>query len=471
MLYGTWGPDGLLDRDPIIAELSLQRFEVTDEEVRLRIIEWEVLQHLDRGELDAARRAIDDFARTAADTELVLFRRREVLWRGCLAMLDGELDEALRINQDAISSTANVAGSPFSFQNVAITLAIERYLRRGLGDTVDAIRSIRASSPRVGANWDTGLAFALSEIGELDEARELFEVLAADRFARVPRDLNWLVTMQLLGLIALTIDADAHGPVLIELLTPFAHLDGTHGSGTCPDGPIGVVRRFPHGAVGRPGPGRAGLRRGAVDTTAGAVDRVTLLDRANARRRRRPSEALDDARDAERELRRYGLDGWAASAHELADALTSEGHSGAVAMLRDGTWTFRHATGGATLPHSVGLDHLTALLGRAGELIDVADLDRSDDASLERWASAESSLDPTARAQYRRRLSELETRPDTGDTQQAEIDFLRRVALRRLLRALELGRTRAAPRPGHQGDQACHRSDQRSLTRSRSAPT
>ena len=176
VLYGTWGPDGLLDRDPIIAELSLQRFEVTDEEVRLRIIEWEVLQHLDRGELDAARSAIDDFARTAADTELVLFRRREVLWRGCLAMLDGELDEALRINQDAISSTANVAGSPFSFQNVAITLAIERYLRRGLGDTVDAIRSIRASSPRVGANWDTGLAFALSEIGELDEARRAVRV-------------------------------------------------------------------------------------------------------------------------------------------------------------------------------------------------------------------------------------------------------------------------------------------------------
>ena len=74
----------------------------------------------------------------------------------------------------------------------------------------------------------------------------------------------------------------------------------------------------------------------------------------------------------------------------------------------------------------MGLDHLTALLGRAGELVDVADLDRSDDASLERSASAESSLDPTARAQYRRRLSELEARLDTGGTQQAEIEFLRR---------------------------------------------
>lgn len=424
VLYGTWGPDRLLDRASTVAELSALRDEVR-EEVQLRILEWDVLQHFDAGDLDAARRSIDEFARAAADTELVLFRRREVLWRGCLAMLDGNLDESLRINQEAISSTANVAGSPFSFQNVAITLAIERYLRRGLADTVDAIRSIRASSPRVGANWDTGLAFALSEIGEHEEASELFESLAADRFTGIPRDLNWLVTMQLLGLIALNIDADEHGPVLLELLAPFAHLDGTHGSGYASYGPLGRVVGSLMARWGDPEDAERVFAEVLSTRSAGPWTALTRLDRARARRDRRPVDALADAHDAARELERYGLDAWAADARALADDLTAQGHGGAVAMLRHGAWTLRHPTGAATVPHSIGVDHLTALLRRAGEAVEVAELGRVSAAPPEP-ASSESSLDPTARTQYRRRLSELDALSDPAATERAEAEFLRR---------------------------------------------
>jgi hypothetical protein len=425
VLYGTWGPDRLLDRAPTVAKLSALRDEVRDEELRLRILEWDVLQHFDAGDLDAARNSIDEFARAAADTELVLFRRREVLWRGCIAMLDGDLDGSLRINQEAISSTAHVAGSPFSFQNVAITVAIDRYLRRGLDDTVDAIRSIRASSPRVGANWDTGLAFALSEIGEHEEASELFESLAADRFAGIPRDLNWLVTMQLLGLIALTIDADEHGPVLLELLAPFAHLDGTHGSGYASYGPLGRVVGSLMARWGDPEDAERVFAEVLSTRSPGPWTALARLDRALARRDRRPVDALADAHDAARELEGYGLHGWSTVARSLADDLTAQGHGGAVAMLRNGTWTLRHPTGAATVPHSIGVDHLTALLRRAGEAVEVAELGRVSTAPPERSPS-ESSLDPTARAQYRRRLSELDALSEPAATERAEAEFLRR---------------------------------------------
>lgn len=426
VLYGTWGPDGHLERGPIVDALSQLGPDLIDEELRLRTMEWHVLQHLDTADLDSARRAIDDFAEAAADTELVLFQRREVLWRGCLAMLDGDIDRSLQINQQAISSTADIAGSPFSFQNVAITLAIERYLRRGLGDTVDAIRSIRASSPRVAANWDTGLAFALSEIGAVDDARSLFEEIAANRFALVPRDLNWLVTMQLLGLIALTIDADEHGPVLIDLLRPFAHLDGTHGSGYASYGPVGRVVGSLLARWGDPTEAEAVFAHVLVTRSPGPWTAMTLLDRAVARRVPRPGDALIDAHLAERELRRYGLDEWAGSARTLADELVAQGHGGAVAILREGTWTLKHSSGGAVVSPSLGVDYLTALLHRAGDTVDVADLDRSDDAALERSASAGSSLDPRARSQYRHRLAELESRPTDDVSHRFEIEFLRR---------------------------------------------
>jgi len=167
MLYACWGPDQLGEREAMVEELASLRAEVVDEELRLRILEWIVLGHLDSGDLDSARIYIEEFATESADTELVLFRRREILWRANVAMLVGRVDESLQANQDIISATANTAGSPFSFQNVAITLAIERFLRRGLADVVDSLRSIRASSPRVASNWDVGLMFALSEAGRL----------------------------------------------------------------------------------------------------------------------------------------------------------------------------------------------------------------------------------------------------------------------------------------------------------------
>ena len=47
-----------------------------------------------------------------------------MLWRGNLAMLTGDIDYAISVNQQAISATAGTAGSPFSFQNVAIVTAI-----------------------------------------------------------------------------------------------------------------------------------------------------------------------------------------------------------------------------------------------------------------------------------------------------------------------------------------------------------
>ncbi len=426
VLYGTWGPDRHLDRGPIIAEVSALRPRITDEEVRLRSVEWDVLEDLDRGDLDAARRSIDEFTTAAAGTELVLFKRREVLWRGCLAMLDGAIDESLQINQDAISSTANVAGSPFSFQNVAITLAIERYLRRGLGDIVDAIRSIRASSPRVAANWDTGLAFALSEMGDLDEATVLFRSLAANRFARVPRDLNWLVTMQLLGLIALTIDAEDDGPVLIEMLRPFVRLDGTHGSGYASYGPVGRVAGSLMARWGDPVESEEVFDFVLTTRSPGPWWALTWLDRARARTGHRPGDALVDARRAEQELAHWNLHEWASSARDLADSLAVAGHAGALAFRTERGWTLHHVAGSATVSSSVGLDHLVWLLARPGVAVDIVDLDPLVDGSLQVIASVESTIDDAARRQYRRRIDTLETQSSMSADERAEIDFLRR---------------------------------------------
>ena len=425
-LFATWGPDHLADRRRHLDELVGIANAVQDHELQLRIIEWQVIDHLDHGELDAVELLVARFAAHDTASAMAVFRRREVLWQGCLAMLAGRVDESVRINQEAISSSADIAGSPFSFQNVAITWAIERFLRCGLDDVVDSIRSILASSPRVAANWETGLVFALSECGQLEEARREFDRLAHDRFAAVPRDLNWLVTMHLLGLVAITLDDRDRGIVLLDVLRPFAQLDATHGSGYASYGPVGRVvgtlaarwgdreeaeRCFEHVlSTRRPGPWTA----------------LTRYDRARSTHLDRPRRAIDDAAQAARELEALDLTEWAERATTLAVGLSGNDPGVPTAAFDGATWTFRHPSGTAAIRAGVGPRRLVELLRRAGDSVDVLELDPAAEPLLPTASATESTLDRAATSTYRRRVDHLERQAHPSPAEIQELSFLRR---------------------------------------------
>ena len=422
-LMATWAPDQ--PRVPALEELIDLRATVNDEEIRLRILEWSVLDRLDHADMLGVDTAITRFAEESRHTNLQLFRRREVLWRGCVAMLEGRLDEALDINQRAISSSADTAGSPFSFQNVAITVAIERYLRRGLHDLIDAIRSIRASSPRVAVNWDAGLAFALSETGTLEEAAEIVNRLGQQQFCAVPRDLNWLVTMHLLALTALNLDDRDHGVVLLDALRPFAHLDATHGSGYASYGPVARPVASLEARWGNPVEAERWFGFVLETRADGPWTALARLDRATARRETLPQESLIDATEAAARLDAFGMAQWAVIARQLAEGLLLRGVGGAVARLREGRWELRHSTGAATIDATVGARHLLTLLAHPGEIFEAARLDPSDDASLPTSSRLESTLDRAALTAYRRRADTLSASQRTA-ADDKELAFLRR---------------------------------------------
>lgn len=427
-LYATWGPDSVATRATDVDELATRVDAIEEVELRLRAREWLVLSRFDAGDLAGARREIARFTAGLDDTREPMFHRRVALWQANLAMLEGRLDEAVRLNQSTISHTADSAGAPFSFQNVAITLAVERFFRRGLDDVIDTISSIRASSPRVGANWEVGLAFALAESDRLDEAREIFDSLARNDFEVITRDLNWLVTMLLLAMVAIRLDDQPRCATLLALLKHASHLDATHGFGYCSYGPVGRVV------------GSLAAKSGDLDLATSTFEQVlqtrdpgpwtTLcrLDRAIAFAASTPNAAIADARQAEAEFRSLGLTNWAEEARALWVDTSLDGHGRPLARQdRSGQWQLVHASGRAHLPDGVGLAHLTTLLGRPGHQFDVADLDRSDPPEDSRAPSVMSTLDEPARRSYLQRLFELDAlgRPLRSDEAE-EAEFLKR---------------------------------------------
>lgn len=412
-LYALWGPDTAHDRAPLLHELATLRDQVEDQELRLRTMEWQVLHEFDHGDLEGARSRMQEFE-AAASSGATLFVRRAELWHANLAMLTGRLDDAVEINQAAVSSTSTTAGAPLSFQNVAITVAIERFLRRGLADVVEAIRSVRASSPRVSSNWDTGLSFALAETGELDEAAVLFDGVVRDDFAAVPRDLNWLVTMQLLGLVALHLDDRERCESIRAQLEPFGELDATHGAGYASYGPVARLL------------GSLAARCGDVDAARswhgfvlatrdhGPWTALTRLDAARALEPTDASAAHDLAVAAGSELRELGLVEWADVAAAVEERTTLAGTGGPVARLVDGRWELEHPEGRAVLAPGRGVDRLLRLLARPGQDVPAAVLDGDTDPSLPTAAASVPTLDAAARRAYRRRLDELESLAEVG---------------------------------------------------------
>jgi hypothetical protein len=324
-----------------------------------------------------------------------------------------------------------------------VTVAIERYLRRGLDDVVDSVRSIRASSPRVGANWDAGLAFCLAESGQIDEAAGLFEELATDDFAGVPRDLNWLVTMHLLGLIALRLDDSPRMLALLGILEPFSHLDAIHGSGYASYGPVGRVVGSLAAATGSPQRARDDFEQVLNSRAPGPWRSLTLLDRGRALRQLDPRGSLSDATNAARDLAGLGMSGWADAAGALVAELAGSVPERPTVLRHASSFELRNDLGVATVSGK-GAAYLVRLLCNPGEPYDVVVLEggspgrradpdgegagRSPGRGVHVESSlAEASVDETASKEYRRRLDELEGQREPLAAEEArEVDFLRR---------------------------------------------
>lgn len=425
-LYADWGPDALVNRRPSIEELRDLLPSVSDPELRLRAHEWFVVNALDGGDRGDVESAIDAFVDERRPDAPVLFHRREVLWRANLEMLAGNLDRAVAMNQEIISETAEVAGSPFSFQNVAITLAIERYFRGGLLELEPMVRSILASSPRVAPNWECGLTFVLSETEQFDEALAGFDRLAADGFAAVPRDINWLVSMTLLGLVATTLGEPDRAEAVRTQLMPFVGRNATHGSGYASYGPVARVLGGLAAVVGAFDDAEAAYETALASPGAGPWASLTRHDRARDFRHVDPARSLGDATTAAEELAAIGAHHWAERATTLRDELRLEGHGGAVARLIDGEWHLRHRTGAAVVRDSIGAQALLALLERAGVATEAWKLDPRVTIDATPASTMDATLDDTARREIRARLAELVRRRRLAPAQEEEQSALRR---------------------------------------------
>ena len=174
------------------------------------------------GDLAGFQAEAAEHERLADALRLPAFRWYAPMWRAAVAVLQGRSDEGVRLADEAAALAAR-AGDP----NGALFRAmIDMNLAAHARDFSDA--EILAFSERAVATYASGMAYAAglawqyAALGRHADARALIDRIAADGFAGLAWDANWLSSMGELAEATALLGDREHAAELYERLLPYA---------------------------------------------------------------------------------------------------------------------------------------------------------------------------------------------------------------------------------------------------------
>ena len=142
------------------------------------------------------------------------------LLRAMRALIDGRFERGRAALVRGGGRRGQRAEEPVAAQFHATQIALLRRLRRSPEDEVeltaliDRLGELAERYPAIPA-WRSSLAATHAELGNLSEARAVFETLAARDFADVPLDAQWGISLSLLAEVASYLgDVDRAAPAV-----------------------------------------------------------------------------------------------------------------------------------------------------------------------------------------------------------------------------------------------------------------
>nr|BFD95560.1 hypothetical protein KitaXyl93_69200 [Kitasatospora sp. Xyl93] len=261
-LVAHWGPDDFAERLALAERLADTTAHLTDPERRLTGHLWRLTtawECLDLVAVQRQLRALDTLAEESGRARPAFFAASR---RAALALVHDEIDTA-----DRLMATARELGAEAAEPDLdAVLHSLAAARARQSGD-VAALRREAAAFEEFGAAEGVPSVSAEAAVlrlaaGEDGQARRLLDLLAGAGFAKVPRDVDFLLTVACLSEVAATLhrhDLAAEGA---RLLAPFT------GRAVLNAGAVtfhGVVDDYVHRALAALGlPGAASARGAAV---------------------------------------------------------------------------------------------------------------------------------------------------------------------------------------------------------------
>lgn len=345
---------------------------------------YRIVADLEIGDIAAVDRSIAAFTRLAGQLRQPLVSWYVPLFRGMRALLGGDLDAADRRCSEVASAAETTESHNAAM--MAATLALGIDAARGRSPDLAALSGLFEVNPADWSSYAAGLAMTNWLIGDLERARYLLKLHADNGFARLGEDGEQLTTLLLFSRVATGLGEATACAALYELTLPHAGLWAVDGIAGCCWGPVELEL------------GRLAL---ALDRRADALDHLGRA-RASADQAGAP---LISAEAAALEQRCGRLD----PTDAVAESLVPEGNL----FRREGQfWTLSYRGRIVRMKDAKGLQDLARLISMPGHEIHVLDLAGNSAEptrpALSRAGDLGDMLDAQARAEYRRRLAELE---------------------------------------------------------------
>lgn len=337
---------------------------------------FRVVADLEAGDIAAADHDIAAFAQLADQLRQPLVTWYVPLFRGMRALLSGDLDRAEQ-HHAGVEAAAAATGSPNAAM-LAMTLGLGIDLARGRRPPVDLLEGLLQVDPSVWATYAAGSAMIAWHADDVGRAREMLALHADDGFSRLGDDGEHLTTLLMFGRVAIALDEQRAVRQVYELMRPHSGLWCVDGIAACCWGPVDVEL------------GRLALALGmSTEASEHLSSARESVERAGAHL------LTPDIDDLERRC------GTPTKPQPPTESLRNQ-------FRRDGQfWTLTFNENTVRLRDAKGLRDLARLLAEPGRELHVLDLAGSREA-VQRSGDLGALLDARARAEYRRRLAELE---------------------------------------------------------------
>jgi class 3 adenylate cyclase len=231
-------PSTLAHRLDLIAELGELAEQLNDAHVAFSTAWYGIGAALEAGDTALAHDRLADATRLADDLAQPALRWAMAIPDITLTVLAGRVHEGERMAHQALEAGTS-AGYPDAQVFFAIQLVTIKTVQDRLGELEALVTQIVTQHHGLWA-WQAVLALIHCQRGHLDDARLVFEKLAADDFASFPYDVQWLTGMALSAEVCAELGDAPRAAILAHFLAPYADQFVSSGPVSC----FGSVARY-----------------------------------------------------------------------------------------------------------------------------------------------------------------------------------------------------------------------------------
>ncbi len=222
-----WGPEHSAARLQCAGEMLAAARQAGAHELELQARNWRALDLLELGQGHELRAEVEQFAALASRARLPSYSWYVPMWRATLALMEGRIEDAMQLarREREMGHRAGDSNAEMCFIHHRFTrLMLDERHAEALtefyaGDLAYATQKL--ASP-AGSAYRMTLAWLHAASGQTEAAREHFELVAADGFSAVRKDVNWLAVISSAADACLLLDDRPRAQELLELMEPFA---------------------------------------------------------------------------------------------------------------------------------------------------------------------------------------------------------------------------------------------------------